>query len=30
VLLRSPTIVSDPTAQTYSLEQISALLGSAM
>ena len=30
VLLRSPTIVSDPTGQTYTLEQISALLGSAM
>jgi hypothetical protein len=28
VLLRSPTIVSDPTGQTYTLEQISALLGS--
>ncbi|HEU4923559.1 MAG TPA: hypothetical protein VFT23_10845, partial [Burkholderiales bacterium] len=30
VLLRSPTIVSDPTGQTYTLEQISALIGSAM
>ena len=29
VLLRSPTIVSDPTGQTYTLEQIRALLGSA-
>ena len=28
VLLRSPTIVSDPTGQTYTLEQISALLRS--
>jgi hypothetical protein len=28
VLLRSPTIVSDPTGQTYTLEQIRALLGS--
>ena len=28
VLLRSPTIVSDPTGQTYSFEQIKALLGS--
>ena len=28
VLLRSPTIVADPTGETYNLDQISALLGS--
>jgi hypothetical protein len=30
VLLRSPTIVSDPTGQTHTCEQIRALLDSAM